>query len=403
VNRFLVFLFSAAIGLAMGFGAWWAFFAPEQHVEPEPGPPSAPRIEEEPRRQREPLVVQTLKQPESQTSAGVAPRWAAKNREAITALEAGDHTRAIELFEECRRAVPEEQVFALNLAEALARSANSELEHGSREGRAAAIERLKRAKELSPEREDIARRLEQVERLERSEEGLWTDTSEHFELSYDGERSEILWSAWQITSELESAYLDLGEHFGHWPVENGRPRIRVVLYKRQGFLEATGIGHWAGGLFDGTVRVPVEDLGREKTELTRVLRHEIVHAFVAVVGGKTVPGWLNEGLAQYLEHKDLGLHQRRIQGAREGLKGKQLLPLEELQKSLASLKDEQKIHSAYQLSLALVDHIERNYGERVLYEMVAGCKAGVEVTISFHKRAGTPLAQAHADLARELE
>jgi hypothetical protein len=186
-------------------------------------------------------------------------------------------------------------VFAANLAEALARLAVREDEHGGAEERAHAIEHLARAAELAPGREDIARRLEQMRRLAKSEEGFNVETSDHFELSYDGARTDLLWSSFQIVTVLENAYQDFGELFGLWPVEGGRPRIRVVLYRKSGFHEATGIGHWAGGVFDGSVRVPLEDLGREKETLEHVLRHEIAHAFVRESGGSLVPGWLNEG------------------------------------------------------------------------------------------------------------
>lgn len=403
MNRGALTVLAALAVAATGVGLWRAFAGPE----PEPAPvraPSAravPDLEEAPRRRE---ALGSLPKQEPKTAVGlVDAQWVEKNRQGIQALEAGDTDRATALFDECRLANPNEKVFAENEAEALARGASRALETGGTAERAGAIEKLKRALELAPGREDIAARLRQAEKLAQSEQGLWTDTSEHFELAYDGERQDLLWSSYQITSELESAYQDLGERFGRWPVENGRPRIRVVLYRRAGFLDATGIGHWAGGLYDGTIRVPVEELGREKRELARVLRHETVHAFVAEAGGRGVPGWLNEGLAQWLEQKDLGDQQRAITAARQGLRGKTLLTLADLKKSLASLKDEETIHRAYQQSLAFVDHLERTYGERVLYDLVGGCKSGTAVEATFRARTAVELDAALADLAREVE
>ncbi len=37
------------------------------------------------------------------------------------------------------------------------------------------------------------------------------------------------------------------------------------------------------------------------TSSNRVLSHEFVHAVVAMLGGRTVPAWMNEGLATVLE------------------------------------------------------------------------------------------------------
>ncbi|MBI5362120.1 MAG: hypothetical protein HZA53_03005 [Planctomycetes bacterium] len=398
-----------ALGLAAlaltGVGAW-RLFAGDDAPPPTPQKP-APRYEPDPDdrpRVRESLITGLPPQtPQSLPAGRVEERWHASNKAGIQALDAGEYDRAVQLFEDCRAANPDEKVFAQNLAEALARAASRELDAGSAEARQAALLKLRRAHELAPERADIAARLAQVEKLAESEQGLWTDTSEHFELAYDGERRELLWSAAQITTELEAAYQDLGERFARWPVENGRPRIRVVLYRRAGFLDATGIGHWAGGLYDGTIRVPVEELGREKREFERVLRHETVHAFVAEAGGRGVPGWLNEGLAQWLERRDAAERERTVGAARRVLKGKAFLPLTELEKSFASLKDEEKIGRAYQQSLALVDHIERNFGERLLYELVAGCREGRAPSATFETRTARPLDLVLADLGRELE
>lgn len=333
-------------------------------------------------------------------AAGVEVRWANLNREAIAALDGGDLEEAVELFERCRVAVPQEPVFGKNLAEALARLAVREDESGRPQERARAIEHLARAAELAPEREDIARRLEQMRRLALSEEGFTVETSEHFELSYDGARTDLLWSSFEIVKTLENAYQDLGELFGTWPVEGGRPRIRVVLYRKSGFHEATGMGHWAAGVFDGSVRVPVEDLGREQATLERVLRHEIAHAFVRVSGGNLVPGWLNEGLAQWLEIRDLVDRAREIEDARTRLAGKTLIPLEKLEGSLSEIQGQDAVALAYAESLALCGWIDRNFGERVLFEMVAASRTKGGWRDVFHSRTGLEIDGVLAEISR---
>jgi hypothetical protein len=58
---------------------------------------------------------------------------------------------------------------------------------------------------------------------------------------------------------------------------------------------------WAGGAYDGTIRVPVGGALASTDELERLLAHEFVHALVASIGGRNVPPWLNEGLATYFE------------------------------------------------------------------------------------------------------
>jgi hypothetical protein len=370
---------------------------PVAHVEPEPDPdPPSHRVA------IAPIAPIPTERPAAAPAAGVDPRWAAMNRDAIDSLEKGELEKAVGLFDQCRSAVPTEPIFAANLAESLARLSLVEYERGGEHDRELALEHLKHASELAPSRADIKRRLEQLERLSQSEKGMWTEVSEHFELSYDGERADLAWSSNEITQVLESAYLEFGDLFGRLPVESGRSKIRVVVYKKQGFHDATGIGHWAGGLYDGAIRVPLENLRGERAELERVLRHEIAHAFVAESGGKSVPGWLNEGLAQFLEAGSTAARSREVDAARKRLQGKQLIPLERLTKNLSEIKDAQEIGSAYAESLALIAFVEQAYGERVLYDMVAGCKKPTSCEATFKSRTGVELAQAVADLANGL-
>lgn len=333
-------------------------------------------------------------------AAGVEVRWAKLNQEAIAALDGGDLEGAVEMFERCRVAVPQEPVFAKNQAEALARLAVREDESGTPMERSRAIGHLARAAELAPEREDIVRRLEQMRRLADSEVGFNVETSEHFELSYDGARTDILWSSFEIVKTLENAYQDMGELFGRWPVEGGRPRIRVVLYRKSGFHEATGMGHWAAGVFDGSVRVPVEDLGREKTTLERVLRHEIAHAFVRESGGNLVPGWLNEGLAQWLEVRDIVVRAREIEDARSRLTGKKLIPLDQLEGTLSEIQGNEALALAYSESLALCGWIDRNFGERLLFDMVSASRTKGGWREAFRSKTGLELENVLIELPR---
>ncbi len=386
----LLFVAAGVLGVAQLQG-WFvpAQKAPVPEVEEEPIQvlePTSPRISAFPA-EAEPALDPVV--------GGVEVRWADLNQEAIEALNASDFDVAIEKFEECLEAVPGEPVFLANLAEALARSARDLHDSNAEE----AIARLERALELAPSRTDIADVLKHWKTLASAEEDFAEDLSEHFRLSYDGERDDLLnFGYTQILRELETAYQEYGELFGVFPVEAGRPRISVVLYHRSQFDEVTGLGDWAGGVFDGTVRIPVEDFAREQRGLTRVLRHELTHAFISVVGGRDVPGWLNEGLAQLLEWPFLPDRGQAAQAAKRSLAGKELFALEELQGTLATWKDTAKISRAYAQSLAFTSHVERMYGERVLYEMIAGCKDGKTCSETFRSRTGVELSSLLHDL-----
>src|SRR4029078_11527702 len=68
----------------------------------------------------------------------------------------------------------------------------------------------------------------------------------------------------------------------------------------------TGSPIWADGLFDpvlGRIQVPAHDALADRAWLTRVLRHEFVHALLHDQfgpAGSALPTWLNEGLAMEL-------------------------------------------------------------------------------------------------------
>ena len=118
-------------------------------------------------------------------------------------------------------------MFSTNLAEALARAAVRE--HATNPRCTLCIERLGRAVVLAPMRSDLLALLERWKR-ERAVEGeFWNESSQHFALSYDGQRRDLLWGSTRLLDELEKAYADLGDLFGFFPVESGHAKFRVAL------------------------------------------------------------------------------------------------------------------------------------------------------------------------------
>jgi len=376
------------------------YFAARAFVEPDPTPAlvaeaATPTAGHELfASRREPVPANPQPAELQQAPVETESRWARLNREAIDLLDEGRFEEAIDRFELCRRGMPGQPVFDRNLAEALVRLALRD--HDERHPCEHCLATLERAIELSPKREDLALLHERWAAEAAAESGFWRESSLHFDLAYDGGRDELLWGSHRILDELESVYGDLGLLFGRYPVEEGAPRISVVLYRREGFDSVTKLGDWAGGAFDGTVRIPVEDFEQEEASMQRVLRHELVHAFVRAVGGGGVPGWLNEGLAQWLELE----RAQGLEAARRQQQGRAWFPLERLQGSLASWDDQQEILLAYGQSLLLCDHVAHEYGERVLFQMVEGCADGVDPAKTFEELTNVPLALALEDLAQ---
>ena len=139
-----------------------------------------------------------------------------------------------------------------------------------------------------------------VHRTEKSEERLTSRDSAHFTVKFDGEADQATWIV--VLEILEEAYREIGQKFGHFPSKT----IVVVLHAKSTFQSETGSPIWADGLFDpvlGRIQVPAQDALADRAWLTRVLRHEFVHALLHDQfgpAGSAVPTWLNEGLAMEL-------------------------------------------------------------------------------------------------------
>ena len=374
-------------------GAWWARRdeaprAPERRSDP--APLAAVR--------REAPVSEPAAAPQPELPRTVSPgsRLAALNDEAIAALERREFDRAVELFEQCHAAAPAEKVFRGNLAEALVRRAIDL--HERQRPCERCVEDLARAVELAPERDGLARLLERWRAELETEQEFLRDRSVHFELSYDGWRQSLLDAAPDVLAELELHCADLALVFALWPGENGARRIPVVLYRREEFARITGLSEWAGGSFDGTIRVPIAEGRALDPALSALLRHELVHAFVREAsGGDKVPAWLNEGLAQWLARDPSA----DVAAARKRMAGRPLVPLEKLERPFAALS-EPEIPFAYAEALLFTAFLERNYGRESLLAMVRGIGAGERAAAAFEAWSRVPLALAFEDFEAEL-
>jgi hypothetical protein len=124
--------------------------------------------------------------------------------------------------------------------------------------------------------------------------------AERFTVRFDGHEDQETWI--RLRAILEYAHQDISLKFGYAP----SAPIAVVLHTEQPFNDTSSTPAWADTLFEttgGVIHVPgqgaLDDLGL----LSRVVRHQFVHAMLhQKLGAKTagVPHWLLEGLALHL-------------------------------------------------------------------------------------------------------
>ena len=139
-----------------------------------------------------------------------------------------------------------------------------------------------------------------VRGTEKSETRLTSRGSTHFTVKFDGDADQT--TSMAVLEILEEAYREIGQKFGHFPSKT----IVVVLHAKSTFQSTTSSPVWADGLFDpvlGRIHVPAQDALADRAWLSRVLRHEFVHALLHDQfgsAGSAIPTWLNEGLAMEL-------------------------------------------------------------------------------------------------------
>ena len=165
-----------------------------------------------------------------------------------------------------------------------------------RAGRLAeAISVYEAAQQWSPNAREIREPLANWRKEQALQRRFHEVQTEHFTALFETAGDEPV--ARDVGARLEAAYSRVGSMLGVYPSR----RITVVLYSREQFSDITGLAAWSAAAYDGRIRVPLGETREQHDDLDRVLSHEFVHAVVAMIGGRTVPAWVNEGLATALE------------------------------------------------------------------------------------------------------
>src|SRR5688572_8167898 len=151
------------------------------------------------------------------------------------------------------------------------------------------------ARKHHPDEPVFVEKVEQWTKEAQRHRGLYESHGAHFRVLFEGPADEML--ARRAVEMLEAAYWRIGTALTAYPPEP----ITTILYTREQFRDVTRSPEWAAATYDGRIHVPMRGALEHPEELERVLAHEYVHAVVAMLGGRSVPVWLNEGLATAFE------------------------------------------------------------------------------------------------------
>jgi len=158
-----------------------------------------------------------------------------------------------------------------------------------------AIATYEAALKHSPGAQELEQRLVDWRKETQLQNRFYESRGAHFAVLFEGPADESL--ARRVVERLEAAYWRVGAALTAYPPQP----ITVVLYTSEQFRDITRLPAWTAAAYDGRIRVPIRGALEQSEELDRVLGHEYVHAVVAMLGGRNVPVWLNEGLATVFE------------------------------------------------------------------------------------------------------
>jgi hypothetical protein len=167
--------------------------------------------------------------------------------------------------------------------------------------------------------------------------------------------------------------------------------IPVVIYSAGQFKQILGLHSWAGGAYDGKIRLPIADLSEEdltngKETLRKLIYHEYTHA---LLHNRTkpahIPVWLHEGLAQNAAGQDPdnpGIHDSVVASVNSGR-----LPMpSKLGGEFSGISDSSLAAQLYVESYLFVHHlIEKEGGWSRIRSMISAIGDGESVEDAIQK------------------
>jgi tetratricopeptide (TPR) repeat protein len=233
----------------------------------------------------------------------------------------------------------------------------------------------------------IRRRLEEWRKEAALAQNHAAGKDERFAIMFDGPAQESL--ATRATRVLGEAFWRIGKTLGSYPPAP----INVILYTKKQFHDITGAPEWAGGGFDGQIRMPVAGVSQNLPQFDRVLTHELTHAMLKSIA-PNIPVWLNEGLAMHFEGRAASECERSLAASRT------FVPLSMLRTSFSRLNSEQ----------AAVAYDESAFATRVLLDRIGA--GGIHLLLqdldggqtfeTAMERFGFTFADFEGDLARRV-
>ena len=248
-----------------------------------------------------------------------------------------------------------------------------------------AIDTYQRALALDPKNPQLSRQLDAWRKEADLHSGFRQTLGDHFTVMFEGPAEAEL--ADRAVTVLEAAYWRIGTALSTYPAGV----ITVILYTRDQFRDITRSPEWAGGSFDGRIRVPVQGALQNSAEFQRVLAHEFTHALIQSVAARGVPTWLHEGLADCLDGGDVHRKEQQVRQAEARV------PLARLEGSFSDLTTKEAT-LAYAESAVAVHTLLDDVGAAAVVSLLGDLGRGVPLATAFERNT----LQSYAEFQKKL-
>ena len=243
-----------------------------------------------------------------------------------------------------------------------------------------AIGVYQRAQALGSTHPELARQLDAWRKEASLHDGFRRTLGDHFTVLFEGPAQADL--ADRAVTILEAAYWRIGTALNAYPTDV----VTVILYTREQFRDITRSPEWAGGSFDGRIRVPVQGVLQNGAEFERVLAHEFTHALIQSLAPRNVPTWLDEGLADCFDGGDIRRKEEQVRRAETRL------PLKRLERSFAGLSTSEAT-LAYAQSATAVRLLLDQAGAPALVNLLMDLGRGSRFDDAFERNILMPYAE----------
>jgi hypothetical protein len=178
----------------------------------------------------------------------------------------------------------------------------------------------------------------------------------------DGSRLTLIsprhWSdiADEVTQELTKTHRELTGMFGSIPPF----RSSIRLMDEQSFYTLTGAPGWTNAMFfKGEIIIPLaKNQPIDLDNIHRSVKHEYTHAVLSALSRGRIPGWIDEGLAQWIEGDENPALRTTLKNY---LQKNEPVPLHLLQGGFTKLES-RMVPAAYAQSLLAMQAVVQTYG-----------------------------------------